>query len=102
MRTSRYDIKMERSMLNVTYRERKTNTWVREKTKVTDVIESVRRRNRAGVVSRIRDNRLTLRITNRKRYERKRHRDSPTRLWRDELDDKALLVGYHSDEDSAR
>ena len=39
MRTSSYDIKMERSMLNVTYRERKTNTWVREKTKVTDVIE---------------------------------------------------------------
>ena len=36
--------KMERSMLNVTYRDKKTNIWVREKTKVTDVIEHVRRR----------------------------------------------------------
>ena len=35
--------KMERSMLNITYQNRKTNIWVREKTKVTDVIEQVRR-----------------------------------------------------------
>ncbi|KAK2190367.1 hypothetical protein NP493_82g00031 [Ridgeia piscesae] len=56
---------MERSMLNITYRDRKTNIWVREKTKVTDVIEQVRRRKWtwAGHVSRIRDNRWTLRIT---------------------------------------
>ena len=26
-------------MLNITYRDRNTNIWVREKTKVTDVIE---------------------------------------------------------------
>ena len=58
-------IKMERSMLNITYRDRKTNIWVREKTKVTDVIKQVRRRKWkwAGHVSRIRDNRWTLRIT---------------------------------------
>ena len=31
--------KMERTMLNITYRDRKTNVWIREKTKVTDVIE---------------------------------------------------------------
>ena len=50
--------KMERSKLNITYRDRKTNIWVREKTKVTDVIEQVRRRKwtRAGHISRIRDN----------------------------------------------
>ena len=35
--------KMERSMLNIIYRDKKTNIWVREKTKVTDVIEQVRR-----------------------------------------------------------
>ena len=29
--------------LNITYRNRKTNIWVREKTKVTDVIEQVKR-----------------------------------------------------------
>ena len=54
--------KMEKSMLNIIYRDnrdRKTNMWVREKTKVTDVIEQVRRRKWtwAGHVSRIRDNR---------------------------------------------
>ena len=51
--------KIERSMLNITYRDRKANIWVREKTKVTDVIEQVRRRKWtwAGHVSRILDNR---------------------------------------------
>ena len=82
-------IKMERSMLNITYRDRKTNIWVREKTKVTDVIEQVRRRKwtRAGHVSRIRDNRWTLRITAWKPYERKRLRGKQANRWRDELDD---------------
>ena len=36
--------KIERSMLNIIYRDRKTNIWVREKTKVTDMIGQVRRR----------------------------------------------------------
>ena len=37
--------KIERNMLDITYRDKeKTNVWVREKTKVTDVIEQVRRR----------------------------------------------------------
>ena len=81
--------KMERNMLNITYRDRKTNVWVREKTKVTDVIEQVRRRKWtwAGHVSRIRDNRWTLRITTWKSYERKRPRGRPARCWSDELDD---------------
>ena len=53
--------KKEGSTLNVTYRSRKTNIWVREQTKVIDVIEQVRRRKWtwAGHVSRIRDNRWT-------------------------------------------
>ena len=37
------NIKMERSMLNITYRDRKANIWVRENTKVTYVIGQVRR-----------------------------------------------------------
>ncbi len=55
--------KTEKSLLNIIYRDRKTNLWVREKTKITDVIEQVRRRTWAGHVSRIRDNGWTLRIT---------------------------------------
>ena len=81
--------KMEKSVLNITYRDRKTNIWVREKTKVTDVIEQVRRRKWtcAVHVSRIRDNRWTRRITTWKPYGRKRPRGRPARQWRDELDD---------------
>ena len=47
--------KTERGVLNITYRDRKTNIWVREKTKVTDVIEHVIRRKWtwAGHISRI-------------------------------------------------
>ncbi len=34
---------MERSMLNITYKDRKTNIWVRERTKVIDIINTVRK-----------------------------------------------------------
>ena len=82
--------KMERSMLNITYRNRNTNIWLRKKTKVTDVIEQVRRWKWtwAGDVSRIRDNRWTPHITSWKPYERKRPRH-----WRDELDDYWKVPG---------
>ena len=81
--------KMERSMLNSTYLARKTNIWVKENTKVTDVIEQVRRRKWtwAEHVSRIRDNRWALRITTWKTLERKSPRGRPARRWRDELDE---------------
>ena len=81
--------KMETSTLNNTYRNRETNIWVREKTKITIVIEKVRRRKWtwAGHVSRIRDNRWTLRITTWKPYIWKRPRGKLARHWRDELDD---------------
>ena len=76
-------------MLNITYQDRKTNIMVRDKTKVTDVIEQVRRRKWtwAGHVSRLRDNRRILHITTWKPYERKRPRGRPARCWRGELDD---------------
>ncbi len=35
--------KMERSMLNITYKDRRTNIWVREMTKVIDIINTVRK-----------------------------------------------------------
>ncbi|KAK2184474.1 hypothetical protein NP493_265g02029 [Ridgeia piscesae] len=80
---------MERTMLNITHRDRKINMWVREKIKVTNVIEQGRRGKWTwvGHVSRIRDNRWTLRIITWKPYERKIHRRRPARRWRDELDD---------------
>ena len=35
--------KMERSMLNITYKDRMTNIWVRERTKLIDIIYTVRK-----------------------------------------------------------
>ena len=35
--------KMERSMLNITYKDRRTNIWVRERTKLIDIIYTVRK-----------------------------------------------------------
>ena len=35
--------KMERSMLNITYKDRRTNIWVRERTKAIDIINTVRK-----------------------------------------------------------
>ena len=40
---------MERSMLNVTYMDRKTNIWVRERTTVTDIIKKVGLRTKVGL-----------------------------------------------------
>ena len=35
--------KMERSMLNITYKDRRTNIWARERTKLIDIIYTVRK-----------------------------------------------------------
>ena len=66
--------KMEINVLNITFLDRKTNIWVRENIKVTYVIEQVRRQKWtwAGHVSRIRDNRWTLHITNWQRIAQNR------------------------------
>ena len=81
--------KMERSMLNITYHDRKTNTWVRAKTGVTDVIKTTRRMkwSWAGHISRLKDDRWTKRITTWKPYGRKRLRGRPAKRWRDDLDE---------------
>ena len=50
---------MERKMLNITYKERKTNNWVREKTTVMDIMKIIKNRKWtwAGHISRRTDNR---------------------------------------------
>ena len=82
-------LKDRKEYINITYQDRQTNIWVREKAKVTDVIEHVRKRKWtwAEHVSRIRNNRWTLRINTWKPYERKRPRRRRARRWRDELRD---------------
>ena len=49
--------KMERSMLNLTYKDRKTNIWVRERTKIIDIINTVIKMkwSWAGNINRLKD-----------------------------------------------
>ena len=39
---------IERSMLNITYSDRRTNIWVRERAKVTDIIQNAREKTVLG------------------------------------------------------
>ena len=52
-------------MLNITYKDRETNIWVRERTKVIDIINTVRKIkwSWAGHINRLKDDRWTSRIT---------------------------------------
>ena len=63
--------KMERSMLNITYKDRRTNIWVRERTKLIDIIYTVRKMkwSWAGHINRL-----------------KRRQGRPAKRWRDDLD----------------
>ena len=80
--------KMERSMLNVTYKDRKTNIWVRERTKVIDIINTVRKMkwSWAGHINRLKYDRWTSRVTTWRPYDNKRLQGRPAKWWRDDLD----------------
>ena len=80
--------KMERSMLNITYKDRKTNIWVRERTKVIDIINTVRKMkwSWAGHINRLKDDRRTSRVTTWRPYDKKRRQGRPAKRWRDDLD----------------
>ena len=80
--------KMERSMLNITYKDRKTNIWVRERTKVIDIINTVRKMkwSWAGHINRLKDDRWTSGVTTWRPYDKKRRQGRPAKRWRDDLD----------------
>ena len=44
--------KITTSMLNITYKDRRTNIWVRERTKVIDIISNVRKKEISQAVER--------------------------------------------------
>ena len=56
---------MERSMLNITYKDRRTNIWVRERRKVIDIINIVGKIkwSWAGHINRLKDDRWTSHVT---------------------------------------
>ena len=66
--------KMERSLLNITYKDRKTNVWVREKTKVIDIISNVRKMKWfwAGHINRAKADRCTTRVTTWRPYDKRK------------------------------
>ena len=80
--------KMERSMLNITYKDRRTNIWVRERTKLIDIIYTVRKMkwSWAGHINRLKDDRWTSRVTTWTQYDKKRRQGRPAKRWRDDLD----------------
>ena len=79
---------MERSILGITYKDKKTNIWVRKQIKVKDIIKVVKMRKWtwAGHVSRRTDNRWTQRLTQWQPRDGKRSRGRQRKRWRDDLD----------------
>ena len=79
--------KMERSMLNITYKDRMTNIWVRERTNVINIINTARKMkwSWAGHINRLKDDRWTSRVTTWRPYDKKRRQRRPAKRWRDDL-----------------
>ena len=79
--------KMERIMLRITLRDRKPNNWIRDQTKVTDIITIIKKNKHrwAGHIARRNDNRWTKRITEWTPREWKRQPGRPRTRWRDDL-----------------
>ena len=69
--------KMERSMLNITCKDRKTN-----------IINTVRKIkwSWAEHINRLKDDRWTSRVTTWRPYDKKRRQGRPAKRWRDDLD----------------
>ena len=70
----RHMTKMEGSMLNITYKDRRTNIWVGERTKVIDIILTVRKMkwSWARHINPLKDNRWTSRVTTWRPYSQEK------------------------------
>ena len=79
--------KMERIMLGITLRDQRHNTWIRQQTGVTDIIDHIRQSKHrwAGHVARLQDNRWTIRATSWVPRRWLRPRGRPRTRWRDDL-----------------
>ena len=85
---------MERSILNVTRRDKIRNEIIRGRTKVRDVIETtIEKKSRwAGHVARMRSERWAKVTTEWTPRESKRTRGRPKRRWRDDVEEKAGIT----------
>ena len=90
--------RMERSMLGISWEEHKTNEWVRNKSNIQDILETIHKRKWtwAGHVSRMTDDRWTVRLTDWRPMDGKRPRGRPMKRWRDQLDSYWKSVSWKS------
>ena len=81
-------------MLGITLRDRKRLTWIRERTKVKDIIPVLKQQKWrwAGHAARMNDNRWTKTLTDWHPYNEKRSRKRPDTRWRDEIEKIAGIV----------
>jgi hypothetical protein len=80
--------KMERIMLGITWKDHMTNEWIRNKTKIKDVIHKIRgmKWTWAGHISRMKDARWTVAVTEWRPREGERKKGRPLKRWRDDID----------------
>ena len=78
---------MERIMLGITWKDKKTASWIRNQTRVEDILSSIKRRKWtwAGHVYRRNDNRWTKAATEWQPRDGARGRGRPITRWRDEI-----------------
>ena len=77
--------RMEKSLLNITYKDRKPNS---ERTKVIDIISNVRKVkwSWAGHINRLKDDQCTSRVNTWRPSDKNRRQGRPAKRWRDDLD----------------
>jgi hypothetical protein len=78
---------MERIMVGISLRDRKTNDWLRRTTKLTDVVESYKRRKWrwASKIAQMDNDRWAKLVTEWRPWMGKRGRGRPRRRWRDDI-----------------
>ena len=78
----------ERIMLNITWRDHKTAEWIREQTKLRDILETISKAKWtwAGHLTRRTDNRWTTKLTFWQPRGHTRNKGRPKFRWRDDLD----------------
>ena len=79
--------KMERIMLGITLRNRKRNTWDRQETGISDIINTIRKAKHrwTGHFTRLSDNRWTIRPTEWTPRDWTRKQGRPKTRWKDVL-----------------
>ncbi len=78
---------MERKMLGITWRDKKRASWIREQTKVEDILMTIKNKKWtwAGHVMRTCDNRWTMKVTEWQPRNGRRNQGRQRVRWRDEI-----------------